>query len=125
MSQIVRFYKTMMDIGQAYGCHQRKERSFFLFGKQFPVCARCTGVLFGEGLALILFRVLELPTEILLSFCAIMFLDWLIQYLNILESNNGRRFFTGCLCGYAFSTFFLRLLIFIKHFAAMAAHIVS
>jgi len=25
-------------------CHQRPERSFFLEGQQFPVCARCTGL---------------------------------------------------------------------------------
>ena len=25
-------------------CHQRPERSFFLDGDQFPVCARCTGL---------------------------------------------------------------------------------
>jgi uncharacterized membrane protein len=25
-------------------CHQRPERSFFLDGHQFPVCARCTGL---------------------------------------------------------------------------------
>lgn len=30
----------------------------------------------------------------------IMFLDWLVQYLNIQESNNPRRFVTGILGGY-------------------------
>ena len=29
------------------GCHCRPDRSFFFRGRQFPVCARCTGMLLG------------------------------------------------------------------------------
>jgi len=32
-------------------CHQRPERSFFLWGAQFPVCARCAGIYFGAAAA--------------------------------------------------------------------------
>jgi uncharacterized membrane protein len=32
-------------------CHQRLERSFFLWGSQMPVCARCTGIYFGAALS--------------------------------------------------------------------------
>ena len=31
-------------------CHQLPDRSFFLYGRQLPVCARCTGLYLG-GLA--------------------------------------------------------------------------
>jgi Predicted membrane protein (DUF2085) len=31
-------------------CHQRSERSFFLWGRQLPVCARCTGIYMGAAL---------------------------------------------------------------------------
>lgn len=32
-------------------CHQRPERSFFLHGRQLPVCARCTGLYAGAAVA--------------------------------------------------------------------------
>jgi len=34
-------------------CHQRPERSFHLWGAQFPVCARCTGIYAGAALGAI------------------------------------------------------------------------
>src|SRR4051794_15491567 len=34
-------------------CHQRPERSFFLWGTQFPVCARCAGIYAGAALGVI------------------------------------------------------------------------
>jgi uncharacterized membrane protein len=32
-------------------CHRRRERSFFVRGRQFGVCARCTGLLTGLALS--------------------------------------------------------------------------
>ena len=39
-----------------FGCHARPDRSFYWNGKQFPICARCTGELAGmiAGIPLIL-----------------------------------------------------------------------
>jgi hypothetical protein len=35
-------------IGIVIHCHQRPERSFFLDGRQVPICARCFGMLIAE-----------------------------------------------------------------------------
>lgn len=82
-----KFYYSCMSFGKFAGCHQRPDRSFFINGHQFPVCARCTGVLIGQYSALILYRMLSLPAVILVSFCAVMFLDWLLQYLDMIITN--------------------------------------
>lgn len=34
-------------------CHQRPERSFFLWSHQMPVCARCAGIYLGAAIAAI------------------------------------------------------------------------
>ena len=44
-----------MEFGKKMGCHQIPERSFFFKGYQFPVCGRCTGVIIGEIVTIILF----------------------------------------------------------------------
>ena len=89
----------LMELGHVLGCHQMPSRSFFLRGYQFPVCARCTGVIVGELLALVLLagRV-RIGTKMMMLLLAVMGGDWLIQEVGILESTNPRRFITG-LCG--------------------------
>lgn len=90
-----------MEIGKKLGCHQRSDRSFSIKGYQFPVCARCTGVLVGYVLAIptILFLKSNIWIYISVSFCSIMFIDWYIQFLRVKESTNFRRFITGILGG--------------------------
>jgi uncharacterized membrane protein len=46
------FLALIFAIGAAI-CHQRPERSFFLNGDQFPVCARCTGLYLSGAVALL------------------------------------------------------------------------
>ncbi|MBR2019241.1 MAG: DUF2085 domain-containing protein [Clostridia bacterium] len=106
-----------MRLGRYMGCHQRSDRSFFYKNRQFPVCARCTGVFVGQVAALTLFILkIRLHIWVCISFCAIMFGDWLIQRLNLLESTNTRRLLTGVLGGYGYITIFMELLLFLIRF---------
>lgn len=94
-------------IGDHSGCHQMPERCFTVKGYTFPLCARCTGALIGQGasLVLLIFGVLLSPVygALLLG---IMGVDWLIQRLGILESTNGRRFITGIVGGFGLFTLY-------------------
>lgn len=105
-----RVYSFCMVLGQLSGCHQRPERSFSLHGRQFPICARCTGVLLGELIGLISYRWFHPPLWVILAFCSVMLLDWGIQALGWLDSTNFRRLITGTLCGYAYLCGFLMIL---------------
>ena len=104
-----RIWIMLMKMGAQTGCHQRPERSIFIKGYQFPVCARCSGVLCGELMA-ILFGRKRSNVKIGSVLMGIMFLDWLIQYLDILESNNPRRFVTGIMGGYGAWSIYLIIL---------------
>lgn len=99
------FWVNCMRMGRFLGCHQRPDRSFFYKNKQFPICARCTGVIIGQILAITAFLLnFKLNLMISIVFCAIMFCDWLIQKLKIKESTNIRRLITGLLGGYGYAT---------------------
>lgn len=85
-------------------CHRIPERTFQINGHYFPVCSRCTGfylslfaffiyALFNyvdyDGYLIIFAILLLLPS----------FLDGFTQLLEIRESNNILRFFTGIFGG--------------------------
>lgn len=90
----------LMKIGASTGCHQKSERSFFINKCQFPVCARCTGVIIGYILAVTAFCFFMTPLPVCVLLCLIMFFDWLVQHLKIHESTNIRRLITGIMGGY-------------------------
>ena len=81
-------------------CHQKAERSFFISKYQFPICARCTGLLLGYFLGGLIFIFIgEICLIFNVSLILIMFIDWFVQYRGIKMSNNLRRLLTGSLCG--------------------------
>lgn len=94
----------MMDFGAKYGCHQNPHRSFFFKEYQFPVCARCTGILFVKPLAWIINCKNQVPFEVALLMLMPMAVDGSVQYLFRIESSNTRRFLSGMLGGFGIST---------------------
>lgn len=100
MESMTSIWIKLMQWGHYYGCHQMPERSFFLFGYQFPLCARCTGMLVGEIIAYVLLLFKKIFSPIVSLIClGIMGIDWFIQFIEILSSTNLRRFITGILGG--------------------------
>jgi uncharacterized membrane protein len=87
-------------------CHQLPERSFFIAGHQFAVCARCTGLYAGFGLFVLLYpairplRSTEVPPVkwLLLSAAPLAF-DFSLTFLGIWENTHTSRLLTGLLLG--------------------------
>ena len=107
-----RIYLKLIDVGRKTGCHQRADRSFFINGYQFPICARCTGVLIGYLITIPI--IIKVDVKITQCFaCAfVMLLDWLIQYYQICESTNLRRVITGIFGGFGV---FATEILFVKY----------
>jgi len=82
------------------GCHQLPERSFFIKGKQMPLCARCTGVFMGYAAALLLL-ILGLRPPLWAAALAVlsMAIDWSLQRFWGVMSTNIRRLITGFIGG--------------------------
>lgn len=90
-----------MDVGHTLGCHQRPERSFFIKGYQFPVCARCTGVFASTIIALpMIIKKKLLPYNLATILAEVMLFDWTLQFCKIKESTNFRRLITGVIGGF-------------------------
>ncbi|MBE5954082.1 MAG: DUF2085 domain-containing protein [Lachnospiraceae bacterium] len=103
-----KWYK-LMELGRKLGCHQMAERSFFVGGYQFPVCARCTGVILSQIFAVPLFFLVKIPMKVCVFMMGVMFGDWYIQHIKLLESNNRRRYITGLIGGFGYMTVILNL----------------
>lgn len=94
--------------GNHSGCHQLPQRSFFYKGKQFPVCARCTGVTIGQIAAVFYSFFGSVSFFKCLLLIAVMGADWLVQAVHIRESNNLRRLFTGFCGGFGLFSIYIR-----------------
>jgi uncharacterized membrane protein len=99
-------YDLLMRLGYKSGCHQMPERSFRWRGRQFPICARCTGVLIGNTFAYTLFFAWFPPWWVCVTGCAVILADWSAQQFKIRESTNLRRLITGIIGGYSLSTLY-------------------
>ena len=113
----IKTWAFFMRLGNRCGCHQREDRSFKIKGWQFPICSRCTGILVGQllGILIYIFQ-FRIPIYISCIFLFIMFLDWYIQYKKIRESTNVRRFITGTLAGVAQVAIFIESIFILVEF---------
>ena len=95
-----------------YLCHRIPERSFFINGHQFPVCARCTGFYTGLVVYLVYNFFYTHPYDWNMLFISMILMvpvaiDGFTQYFGPRESTNTLRFATGFIGG-------VGLIIFLK-----------
>ena len=101
-----------------FGCHARPDRSFYFRGKQFPICARCTGELVGiiVGIPIAIFWGCPRFWIVLLMMFPLVF-DGFLQRLTSYESGNIRRLLTGI----SFGTAFIFAFIYFRRFCIWTA----
>lgn len=108
-----RRWQKLMKIGyKVFHCHQLPERSFFYHGMQFPICARCFGILLGFVLIGPIVTIFTFGNMyVSLSLIFLMCLDGFLQLFNILMSNNIRRLITGMGFGYAIFSIIVHIIV--------------
>ena len=88
-------------------CHQRAERSFFIDGRQLPVCARCTGLYAGAAAAapFALFMASPLNSRrarvIVLAAAVPTAITWTLEFARIAPFSNVTRFAAALPLGFA------------------------
>jgi uncharacterized membrane protein len=87
-------------------CHQIPERSFFVAGHQFAVCARCTGLYAGFTVATLCYPLVrslqstDSPPRRWLFIAAVpLAIDFSLGFFGIWENTHLSRFVTGALLG--------------------------
>ncbi len=82
-------------IHKYWQCHRRPSRSFFLCGRQFHVCARCTGIISGIMFSPLAFPLHSKCVSLFVIFVFANALDGLTQLAQFRASNNWIRFGVG------------------------------
>lgn len=102
-------------------CHRMPERSFFIKGWQFPVCARCTGFYISLIAYFLFARYNYVNYSISTTVLAFVLLiptliDESTQFMNFRQSNNALRFVTGMFGGLGLGILIktLKFLIYLK-----------
>ncbi len=81
-------------------CHRKPERSFHFKGKQFPVCARCTGIILGWIIGIILAILFGgIRWYFIIPMLLPAIFDGTLQLLTSYTSNNIKRLISGTLLG--------------------------
>jgi uncharacterized membrane protein len=80
-------------IALVWKCHQLPDRSFFVHGRQIPLCARCLGILLGP-LFLPVYQIVA-DWRLSLLLIGLFFFDGTTQLFGFRTSNNKLRLLTG------------------------------
>jgi len=64
-------------------CHQRPERSFWIFGIPVAVCARCLGIYLGSAIGLVLRTSRTIAMKLLIVAAAINLLDAMAEFAGL------------------------------------------
>ena len=103
---LIRLFVDNLTLDKYWHCHQKSERSFFVRGRQFHICARCTGILTGYFLSpFMYFADSKVITTTFLTFTFLMAVDGFTQLYGLRESTNRLRFITGLGWGVTFFPF--------------------
>lgn len=92
---VIRLFVDNVWLHKFWGCHRLPDRSFFVQGRQFHICARCTGLVVGLPCSLLLLPLREGLPYAFIPFASLLVADGLTQLAQWRVSNNGLRFFTG------------------------------
>ena len=85
-------------------CHHKKERCFSIFGIQFPLCSRCTGIFAGGFIGFVLSNFNLVFSQTYFSLLLVpLLIDGFSQLFGLRQSNNKLRFMTGLLFGLGFT----------------------
>jgi uncharacterized membrane protein len=87
--------------GFALVCHQRPERSFWIFGASVAVCARCLGIYFGAGIGLWLRTSRRIALRLLIAAVALNLLDVVTEFAGLHGNWLAIRFALGIALGAA------------------------
>lgn len=78
-----------------WSCHRLPSRSFSIQGRQFHICARCTGIVLGLAASPLAIPIGQHAWPIFLMFVSALYIDGYTQLCQWRESNNTLRFITG------------------------------
>jgi uncharacterized membrane protein len=87
--------------GFALICHQRPERSFWIFGAPIAVCARCLGIYLGATIGLLLRTSRQIAVNILIAAATVNLLDVVTEFAGLHGNWLGVRFGLGVALGAA------------------------
>lgn len=98
----------------SYICHQKAERSFFIWNAPLAVCARCSGIYFGLLIGSLIYPLIRnyqninLPPRIYLIVALLpTILDFSLGVLHIMENTYLSRALTGLIAGIVLAFYFI------------------